>query len=153
MTLGKWLHLSEFASVPPSTQWDKNCVYPGGSLWALNECQASSSGWTCVWQTLLRCSLLFLSLGLSVSFKEKCGSDGLRSVGGKFKHFWDVLTNGQAGNRSTSPFVWPVGTSALGRAFRWRLPGTHSVLRAHTRQQRCPAEPVTPSGKKGSVGV
>ena len=34
-------------------------------------------------------------LALSLEKKEECGRDGVGRMGGEFKHFWDVLINGQ----------------------------------------------------------
>ena len=60
------------------------------------------------------------------------------SVGGEFKHFWDVLTKWQrqAGNRCTAPLVWPLQNKlirpcpmfeAVGKAFYFPYLHAHST--------------------------
>lgn len=46
-------------------------------------------------------------LALSLQKREECAWDGVGRVGGKFKHFWDVLImgRGQAEKRSAVPFA------------------------------------------------
>lgn len=46
-------------------------------------------------------------LALSLQKREECAWDGVGRVGGKFKHFWDVLImgRGQAEKRSAAPFA------------------------------------------------